>query len=152
MSVPGKVSAGAETGTSLSRAEETQAEYAARARETVRMLRKLRILMATPISESQVRLDGFLIQLGRRAANDDRSFFHHVITVGQPRRELHVLLDQQDRDLAFFFHILQDLADQSNHGRLNAFRRLVEDEELRLGHQSASDGELLLLSAAEHAA
>ena len=43
-------------------------------------------------------------------------------------------------------------ADLLDDGRLDALGRLVEDEKFRLRHQSASDGELLLLAAGKIAA
>ena len=47
---------------------------------------------------------------------------------------------------------LNRVADLIDDVGLNAFGRLVEDEDLRLGEQRAADGELLLLAAGEHAA
>jgi hypothetical protein len=48
--------------------------------------------------------------------------------------------------------LLQRVADLVDDGRLDALGRLVEDEELGLGEERAADGELLLLTAGEHAA
>ena len=61
---------------------------------------------------------------------------------------LHVLLDQQDRRA-----VVADLGDRREHlvdeQRRQAQRRLVEQEEPRLGDQRPSDRELLLLAAGE---
>src|SRR4030081_1242507 len=90
-------------------------------------------------------------KLGRCAAPDDLSLLENVVRVRDPGERRHVLVDDQDR-LALRlepFHAAPDLgADE----RCQPFRRLVEDEQARIGHQGASDREHLLLAAGERAA
>src|SRR5262249_43571321 len=95
-------------------------------------------------SKRQVRLDRLPIQRGRAAFHDNGPLFHHVIAVGQLEGELEILLDQQQCELPFLLQRLQHLADERDDGRLDAFGRLIEDDQLRLGDQGAGDGELLL--------
>ena len=87
------------------------------------------------------------------AGSDDRAAVHDGEVV---RR-----VPCRNRDIArragcsFSLPCLQEgdgVADLIDDVRLNAFGRLVEDEDLRLGEQRAADGELLLLAAGEHAA
>ena len=87
-----------------------------------------------------------LEQLRGGAGEQDAAILHHVGAMRDLQRHRHVLLDQQDghpgpvqlRDE--FEHLL----DQQ---RAEAQRRLVEDQQHRLGHHGASDREHLLLSA-----
>src|SRR4051812_43646748 len=81
-------------------------------------------------------------------APDDTPFVHPVVLLGHLHRRAHVLLDEQDgravgADLAD--RLEQRLHDQ----RRQPLARLVEQQQLRPGHQRARDGELLLLAAAQ---
>ena len=67
------------------------------------------------------------------------------------KRQRHVLLDQKDGD-AFVVQHLDDLADLRHHARHQAFGRLVEQDDFRLQHHGARDGEHLLLAARQRAA
>src|SRR5262249_10305174 len=60
-------------------------------------------------------------------------------------------LDQQDRDAGLIdaVDLAPDLRDEPRH---DAFGRLVEDQELRPHHQTAGDGEHLLLAAGQRVA
>src|SRR5579859_5684844 len=75
---------------------------------------------------------------------------HHVRPVGEPRRQLRPLLDEQDRDAA-----VADLAERAE-DRLDdrgseTERRLVEEQQLRIREQCPSDRELLLLAPRQRA-
>src|SRR6202022_880850 len=70
---------------------------------------------------------------------------HHVRPVGEPRRPLSPLLDEQDRDTA-----VADLAERAedclDDRRSETERRLVEEQQLGVRAQRPSDRELLLLA------
>ena len=67
--------------------------------------------------------------------------------VRNPAGELEILFHEQDRKTEFLYQPAQGTADLLDDGGLNAFRGLVENQELRVAHQSAPDGELLLLAS-----
>ena len=75
-----------------------------------------------------------------------------AIFVGERAGEVEILLDQQDRHPPLPAQVGDGAADILDDGRLDAFGRLVEHEELRLHDEGAGDGELLLLAAGEIAA
>src|SRR5262245_45986735 len=83
---------------------------------------------------------------GDAAAIDDDEM------VGGAPREGDVLLDQHDGLAVLAVEIDQDLLDLLDDVRLDAFGRLVEQDDLRLAEQSARQGELLLLAAGKIAA
>jgi hypothetical protein len=60
-----------------------------------------------------------------------------------------MLLDHEERHAALPAQMDERSADVLEDRGLHALGRLVEDEELRLRHQRAGDGELLLLAAAK---
>ena len=68
----------------------------------------------------------------------------HHIAVGERTGEIVVLLDQQDRHLAFAGELADRSLDVLDDRRLDAFGRLVEDEQLRPHRQRAADRQLLL--------
>src|SRR5207237_6979334 len=92
------------------------------------------------------------VHVAARAARDDLAALHHEVLVGERARELVILLDEEDRHLAGRGERPDRALDVLDDGRLDAFRRLVEDEELRLHRERSPDGELLLLAAREVAA
>src|SRR5262245_17605177 len=69
----------------------------------------------------------------------DRALFHQKYARTQLERGLDILLHQQDRDAALVdaVNLAPDLRHQARH---DAFRRLVENDELRPHHQAAGDG------------
>src|ERR1051325_422447 len=107
-----------------------------------------------------------------RAFRHNRAAVHDVEAVANVEAEVEILLDQQDPDLAFGAKfpdriadlldvvvaqavrakLLNRLADLVDDVRLDALRRFVEEQHLRVREQRTADGELLLLAAAEHAA
>ena len=90
-------------------------------------------------------------QRGRRALEHEAPGRQHVDLVGDGERELQVLLDQQD-GVAAFAQPPHDLLDLQHQSRRQAFRRLVHQDELGVGHQRPSDRQHLLLAAAERTA
>ncbi len=81
-----------------------------------------------------------------------RAAFEHQDAVGQPGEEFQILLDQQQGEAATGPDRRQRLRHLLDDRRLDAFGRLVEQEQHRIGDQAARDCENLLFAAAEHAA
>src|SRR6266571_665891 len=71
--------------------------------------------------------------------------------IGDRNQALHVLVDHQDR-LAGRLQRGEASPDLLAHQRREPLGRLVEDEEVRIGHERPADGEHLLLAARELAA
>src|SRR5262249_20311484 len=85
---------------------------------------------------------------GGRAGPNDAAALDQDMAVGDADERLDVLVDRQDR-LTCRLELYQALPDfGADHGR-EPFGRFVEDEETRVGHQRAADGEHLLLAAGE---
>src|SRR5579859_4683465 len=103
-------------------------------------------------SYGQVLLHDGLVQVRDGAFRDNRAAVHDVKAVGHAQAEIQILLHEQDADLPFLPDPYERLADLINDVRLDAFRGLVEDEDLGIAEHGAGDGELLLLAAAENAA
>src|SRR5262247_2189712 len=91
------------------------------------------------------------LDLGRRGVVPDSALLHDVDALAGLERERHILLHQQDRDALPVQH-LDDRADLRDHARHQAFRRLVQQDDLGLEHHRAGNGEHLLLAAGERAA
>ena len=68
--------------------------------------------------------------------------------VGKAHQALDVLVDDQDR-LPPFAQAREALPDLLAHERRQALCRLVEDQEMRIGHERAANGEHLLLAAGQ---
>ena len=75
-----------------------------------------------------------------------------AIAVGEIAGELEILLDQQDGHVALLAKIVDGAADVLDDRGLDAFGRLVENQQARAHDQRAADRELLLLAAGEIAA
>lgn len=80
----------------------------------------------------------------------DLADLHDVAVVGQGQRRLCVLFDEQDRH-ALGLELDDRLHDLLHHDRGEPHRRLVEHQQLGLGHQRAPHGEHLLFAAGEGA-
>jgi hypothetical protein len=72
--------------------------------------------------------------------------------VGDVEHEVEVLLDDDEREPVALAQAGEDLADLLHDRRLDAFRRLVEQEQPRRGDERAAEREDLLLAARERAA
>src|ERR1043166_9729205 len=85
-------------------------------------------------------------QLRRGARPYDAALFDDVMAVGQPDQSTDILVDHQD-GLALALEPRQAAPDFLANQRRQAFGRLVEDQELGVGHQGAADRQHLLLAA-----
>src|SRR5258708_4346970 len=91
---------------------------------------------------------GVRCEIGRAAAPDHASFFQHVMTVGYLAQRSDVLVDDKDGK-SFRFQLRDRAVYLRPNERREAFGGLVEDQQARIGHQRAPDGEHLLLAAGE---
>src|SRR5690606_16517502 len=80
-------------------------------------------------------------------ARDDSTLVDHPKLARNPTCERQLLLDEQHREVRLLVELQNDVADLVHDVRLNAFGRLIQDQELRLQHQGSTDRELLLLSS-----
>src|SRR3954447_5190256 len=93
---------------------------------------------------------GILAQRGRVVAEHHLAGLQHVTAIRDAEREVRVLLDEQDRR-ALLVDLGDRLVDPLHQDRRDAHRRLVEEQQLGVGHQRAPDGEHLLLAARHRA-
>src|SRR5580693_7755703 len=93
-----------------------------------------------------------LVEIVAVAGIDNGAAVHDGEMVAEFAGKVEILLDQHDGDLAERAQIGDGAADILDDRRLDAFGRLVEQEEPRPHHQRAADGELLLLAARKVAA
>lgn len=73
----------------------------------------------------------------------------NAVMLSRLERETDVLLDEEDTEIAAFGEFHDCSFDFGDHVGLNALGRFVEDEDLGLGDQGASDGKLLSLPTGE---
>src|SRR2546425_3233628 len=110
-------------------------------------------MMIWSMSDPQVLVNDTLIgaQLGRGSVVAHRALLHDVDASGGVERQGHVLLDQENGHSVPMerVHDLLDLRDHAGHEPLG---RLVEQDDLRLEHHRAGDGEHLLLAARQRTA
>ena len=70
-------------------------------------------------------------------------------TRAEPRHHLHIVLDEQDRR-ALRIEVEHAVDDQFEQRRIDAGRRLVEQDRVGIGHQDARELQQLALTAGEH--
>src|SRR5580658_8444164 len=97
-------------------------------------------------------LECALVKIGAVAGIDDGAALHDGEMVAEFAGKVEILLDQHDGDLAERAQIDDGAADILDDRRLDAFGRLVEQQEPRPHHQRPPDRELLLLAAGKVAA
>src|SRR5512134_1578283 len=102
------------------------------------------------ISDAQVAMLHVRVrgELRGRAAPYYAALLEHVMAVGDLRERLHVLVDDEERQppgLELGDGAVDVLADD----RREALGGLVEDQQARVGHEGAADGEHLLLAPRE---
>jgi hypothetical protein len=87
-------------------------------------------------------VDHFVAQFGNRAGHDDPPFLHHGEAVRCLTRKQNVLLDQDDGQADLPVKANDDGFDFLDNGRLDAFVRLIEQDNLRIGGKRPGDREL----------
>src|SRR5271166_849662 len=85
-------------------------------------------------------------KLAGRASPGDAPLLDHSDAIDEVEQGLEVLVDDEDR-LTLLLEALQAVPDFHANERSEPFGRLVQHDELGVGHQRAPDGEHLLLSA-----
>src|SRR5438046_1061615 len=88
-----------------------------------------------------------LAQSGAIVFHHDAAVFEHIAVVGCVQRHVGVLLDEQDRGAALSIDPHADLEDFARQLGAQSEARLVEQHQLRRGHQRTRDREHLLLAA-----
>src|SRR5215467_7820868 len=101
------------------------------------------------ISQRQRALERRLVHVGSAARVDNGAAVHDGKIVAEFAREVEILLDQHDRNLAEVAQIADGAADVFDDRGLDALGRLVEQEHARPHDQRTADCELLLLPARE---
>ena len=94
---------------------------------------------------------GWSQQLGRFVLERDLAGLQHVAALRDAERVVRVLLHQQDRG-ALAVDLGDRLVDPLDEDRRDSHRGLVEQQQLRVGHQGAADREHLLLAAGHRSA
>src|SRR5580700_6249528 len=97
-------------------------------------------------------LERALVEIVTVAGIDDGTAVHDGEMVAEFAGKVEILLDQHDGDLAERAQIGDGAADILDDRWLDAFGRLVEQQQPRPHHQRSPDGKLLLLAAREVAA
>src|SRR5580658_5928269 len=97
-------------------------------------------------------LQRVLVEIVPIAGIDDGAAVHDGEMVAEFAGKVEILLDQHDGDLAERAQIGDGATDILDDRRLDAFGRLVEQQQPRPHHQRSPDGELLLLAARQIAA
>jgi hypothetical protein len=82
------------------------------------------------------------------ASPDDAALLDDVMAVGQANQRAHALVDHQDR-LALALQPVEARPDLLADQRCQPLGRLVEDQELGIGHQRPADRQHLLFAARE---
>src|SRR4051794_14174523 len=90
-------------------------------------------------------------EVRRRVVERHMPGLEHVAALRHVERVVRVLLDEHDRR-ALLVDLADHVVDAVDDDRRQAERRLVEEQQLRLGHQGAADREHLLLAAGHRAA
>lgn len=104
------------------------------------------------ILHRQILLDHFFTQVRHGPGGGDGSALENGKGVSEFLAEIEILFNEEDAHLAFGAEHFDSVTDLINDVGLDAFGGFVEDEELGLGKQGTGDGELLLLTTAQHAA
>ena len=106
--------------------------------------------------DTQLHLQPFLthrsvsLEIGGSAYKHDATVAHDVKAVRNTRRNRQLLLNQQNRNIAFS-NPLEQRAETLNHLWRETFGRFVDHDEVRIEHQCTADGEHLLLADRQHA-
>src|ERR1051326_995965 len=96
--------------------------------------------------------DDFICQFIDRSGSDSPPICDDAEFAGYAARERQLLFHQKHGQPFFFVQLQDNVADLVNNIWLDAFRRLIEDQQLWLEDKCPADRELLLLSAGKVAA
>src|SRR6266498_2909160 len=112
---------------------------------------ELHVAVALSASAAEIELLHVLVrpERVRLAVEDDAPVLHDVAVVGDPEREVRVLLDEEQARLLLAVHAHEDLEDLAGEEGGEPERRLVEEDEPGSRHERPPDGEHLLLAAGE---
>ena len=90
---------------------------------------------------AQVRLDDARVgpHVGGRALGDLLAVVEHGDVLGDAHDDLHVVLDQHDRDAALVAQLAHERGELIGLLRVHAGRRLVEQQQLRVRGQRPGD-------------
>src|SRR5882724_2702757 len=99
--------------------------------------------------DGEVFVDHVVGEFGHRSVCDHASVIDHEERVSEPSGHPDVLFGQEKRDAELAIEGKQGLADLVHDIRLDAFGRLVEQENLRIDGKRTGDRELLFLSAGQ---
>ena len=103
-------------------------------------------------SNRQVLVNDLVVQVRDGTVGDDDAFLHDVKRVGERHGEIEALLHEEDGHAPLLLQPADGLADFFDDGGLDAFGRLVEDQEARAEGERAANRQLLLLAARQIAA
>src|SRR5436190_19718464 len=92
-----------------------------------------------------------IVELGDRSFRDNRTSVHDVKCVRNRERKIEILFDEQNAYFSFCLYFEQGFSDQIYDVRLNAFRRLIEEQHAGIGQEGACNSQLLLLTSAQNA-
>ena len=106
---------------------------------------------AAPLPE--VRLDHALVRLdlGRRALGDLLAVLEHGEALGDAHHDLHVVLDQQHGQPLLVAHATDERREVGRLLRVHPGRRLVEQQQLRVGRERPRDLEPPLVAVGQRA-
>src|SRR6266481_1408358 len=90
---------------------------------------------------------GDVVELCAIETCDDAALVHHIAALRHGADHVEILLDQNDGHAGLIVELDHDARDVLDDARLNAFGRLIEQNEAGIGDQHAPDRELLLLAA-----
>src|SRR5215472_3368060 len=115
---------------------------------------ELDLLVTLPpprLAQTEVELADVIVspEFGGRTLEDDPPVLHDVAVIGNPEGDPRVLLDEEKRRPSLRIDLLDDLEDLTYQEWRESERRLIEQHELRLGHERTPDHEHLLLAAAQ---
>jgi len=99
--------------------------------------------------DAEVGADDLVRKPVDRAGGDFASLVENAELAGDAAGKGKLLFDQQNGQALFLVQAQDNVANFMNDVGLDAFGRLVEDQDLWFEHQGAADRELLLLASGE---
>ena len=100
------------------------------------------------VSDCEIAADDFaVVEHGGRQLGDDPPLVHDVAALRHGADHIDILFDKDDGQAGLAVQFDDDARDVLHDRRLNAFGRLVEQQQRRLADEHPPDRELLLLAA-----